>query len=320
MTDRSGLAQIEADLAYATQIRRQHTDLTQRLETQRTYLALVEERVQSLRDRLTEEAKDVAALETFSPTLIWATLRGSRVDDLERERAEREAARYAVAEAEARRDAARRELESTQARLDRLGDVDDVHRRALAAKEHWALANDPGLAAQLDDIARQRGRLLAAHTETAEAHAAGEAAAALVEQAVQLLGKAESWSTYDTFLGGGMLTDMVKYDRMDKAAKLLHEADVALEAFSRELADVGIASVDGIQVDAMTRTFDVFFDNIFSDLAVRSRIQDASRRAEAAGQAVRQALLRLDQAAHDIANQLSELDARRDHLLVGQPS
>ena len=320
MTERSELAQIEADLAHAAQVRRQHTDLTHRVETERSQLLLLEERVQGLRERLADEAKDVAALESFSPTLIWATLRGSRVDDLERERAEHEAARYAVAEAEARRDAVRRDLESTRARRNALGDVGDIHRRALAAKERWALAHDRDLAAALDDIAGQRGTLSAARKETAEAHAAGEAALALVEQAVQLLGKAESWSTYDTFLGGGLLSDMMKYDRMDEAAKVLHDADVALERFSRELADVGIASVDGVQVDGMTRTFDVFFDNIFSDMAVRSRIQDAGRRAETARQAVRQALLRLEKTSQEIAGQLTALDAERDRLLVGQAS
>ncbi|MEQ7010758.1 hypothetical protein ABN028_31715 [Actinopolymorpha sp. B17G11] len=317
MTEPSRLAQIEADLAHAAQIRRQHTDLTRRLSTEQAHVQLLDKQVEELRDRLADEAKDVDALESFSPTRIWATLRGSRTDDLDRERAERDAASYAVAEAEARRDAAHRNAESVQAQLNGLGDVDDIHSRALAAKEQWALTNDPALAASLEDIARQRGALIAARKETAEAYAAGKAASTLVEQAVEVLGKAESWSTFDTFLGGGLVTDMMKYNRMDEATDLLHRADVALGDFSRELADVGIAAIGGVQVDGMTRTFDVFFDNIFSDLAVRSRIQEAGRRAETASKAVRQALQQLEKTSRDIAGQLGELDARRDHLLSG---
>ena len=31
-----------------------------------------------------------------------------------------------------------------------------------------------------------------------------------------MLGSAGDWATYDTFFGGGMFTDTVKYDRMDR--------------------------------------------------------------------------------------------------------
>ncbi|MET9023898.1 hypothetical protein ABZV93_28380 [Actinopolymorpha sp. NPDC004070] len=98
---------------------------------------------------------------------------------------------------------------------------------------------------------------------------------------------------------------------------VLHRADVALGRFSRELADVGFAGVGGVEVDGLTRTFDVFFDNIFSDMAVRSRIQDAGRKASAARQAVRQALLRLEKTSQEIADQLTQLEEKRVLLLAG---
>lgn len=60
---------------------------------------------------------------------------------------------------------------------------------------------------------------------------------------------------------------MMKYDRLDQVAAVLRDVDVALDRFSRELSDVQLAAVRGVQVDGLTRTFDVFFDNIFSDLA-----------------------------------------------------
>jgi hypothetical protein len=143
MTAPSPLGRIEADLAYAAQIRRQHTDLTRRLTTERSHLQLLDERVRTLRDRLADEAKDVDALESFSPTRIWATLRGSHNDDLARERAEHEAARYAVAEAEARGAAVRRNVESLQAQLDRLGDVDHSTGPPLPPRRSGRSATTP---------------------------------------------------------------------------------------------------------------------------------------------------------------------------------
>ena len=64
-------------------------------------------------------------------------------DALEREIAERDAARYAVADAEAREAVARRDVEGLRARLDELGDVDARFAAALDAKHAWATTHDP---------------------------------------------------------------------------------------------------------------------------------------------------------------------------------
>jgi hypothetical protein len=314
MTDPDA-SRIEADLAHAAQVRREHADLQTRLTGAGGYLESAEQRVNELRQKLADEAGDVAKLESFSPTRIMATLKGSRVEDLDRENAEHDAARYAVAEAEARRDAAHRDVESLRSQLAALGDVEALHAGALAAKEEWASTHDPVTAAALSEIGQERGELAARDKEAREAHEAGREALGLLDQAGQLLGSAESWSTWDTFGGGGMLSDMAKYNKMDQATEVLHRADVALGRFSRELADLGMGAVGGAQVDTMIRTFDMFFDNIFTDMAVRSRIQDAGRRAAAAGQAVRRSLARLEETGREITRQLADLEARREEVL-----
>ena len=135
-------------------------------------------------------------------------------------------------------------------------------------------------------------------------------------QAQRLLGSAESWSAWDTFGGGGLITDMVKYDRLDQVAEVLRRADLALHAFTRELADVHLAGVEGVQVDGLTRTFDVFFDNIFSDLAVRSRIQDAGRRVHRAVSDVDRTLVGLSERGRGIAAELAALARQREELLL----
>jgi len=70
----------------------------------------------------------------------------------------------------------------------------------------------------------------------------------------------------------------MKYGRTDEATAQLRRADEALSASSRELAGVRMAAVRGVEVGEMTRMFDVWFDNIVSDWAVRDRIRDASDR------------------------------------------
>lgn len=70
----------------------------------------------------------------------------------------------------------------------------------------------------------------------------------------------------------------MKYGRTDEATAQLRRADEALSASSRELAGVRMAAVRGVEVGEMTRMFDVWFDNIVSDWAVRDRIRDAADR------------------------------------------
>ncbi|HSE70893.1 MAG TPA: hypothetical protein VLA97_09055 [Nocardioidaceae bacterium] len=272
--------------------------------------------MEQLRARLAEESADVERLESFSPTRIWASLRGSRATDLDRETAEREAARYSVAEAEARRAAAERDRDGLRARLVEIGDVEARYAEALRAKEEWLAEADPALAAQLAELAARRGELVARDKENQEAFNAGCAARDRLAHATQLLDSAGSWATWDTFAGGGMFTDMAKYAKLDRASEVLRHADAALQAFSRELADVGLAAVPTVQVDSMTRTFDVFFDNVFTDMAVRHRIQQTSAQVAQAAHCVAQALGALQQSGREIREQVTALDEERERLLA----
>lgn len=315
MTTSTPAADVQARLEQAEHARAEHARITERLTGARGYLESLEGRVAELRQRLDSESADVEKLESFSPTRILAALKGSASTALERETAERDAARYAVAEAEARRDMARRDCEGLEAQIRDLGDVLGDYERALEAKQAWVEVNDVSTASALDDLAAQRGRLLAEDNEAREAYASGQMALQMLGHAQELLGSAQSWSTWDTFGGGGMWSDMAKYQRIDEATAVLREADNALGVFSRELADVSMPPIEGVRIDGMSRTFDVFFDNIFSDMAVRGRIQDAAARTAHAGAAVSQALVAIQVKAQRIREELAALDARREQLL-----
>ncbi|HLN78550.1 MAG TPA: hypothetical protein VK204_16005 [Nocardioidaceae bacterium] len=308
--------QIQTELEQAAAARQEHAQLTRRLEGSAPHLADLEKQVADRRLILEDETADVEKLESFSAAKIWAHLKGSHATDVERESAERQAARYAVAEAEARRDAMQRDRAALEHRIAELGDVEGRYRRALADKQAWVSTSGGESAAALAEIAERRGELVAVDEEAREAFEAGKAAFDLLSHAASLLGNAGSWSTWDAFGGGGLLTDMMKYDNVDRATEALRRADLALTAFSRELADVNLPRVHGVQVDQLMRTFDVWFDNFFSDMAVRSRIQDASRRVDQAMHQVHEALAALEQKGRDIARELAHLDARREELLL----
>ena len=231
MTDAESLL---SDLETVAADQAQHDVLTVRLSAQRAALAAADAAVDSVRRRLDRETAEVAALEGLSPTRIVARLRGSLDGDLDRERAEQQAATYAVAEAVSRRSQIRADIDDVERRLAALAGLPERRDQAMAAREAWLLAHDHGLAVELEAIAARLGAAREQQREIAEARAAARTAAERLDRAREQLGSAQSWSTYDTFFGGGLITDMMKYDRIDDAARLIRSADDALKRLGAE--------------------------------------------------------------------------------------
>ena len=284
-----------------------------RLDAATSYAQQTAKRVQECRRALRSEERDVDKLEGMSWSRILTSLRGNHATELERQNAERDAARYALADAEARDQLARRDVEALQSQLAGLGDVDATYAAALSDRE--TTTEDPTLRAELTRISERRGVLAAEDREGREAFAAGQVAREHLQRASGLLSSARSWSTWDTFGGGGLFTDMMKYDKLDQVATEVRRADQALRRFARELSDLRLAGVEALNLDSMTQVFDVWFDNIFTDLRVRSRIGEAEARVGEALQRVETTMQGLSARGREIAAELAALDVRREELL-----
>lgn len=307
--------QVQAQLEAALEAAAEHARLTVRLAVADTELAAAEAQVGEARSRLADETTDVERLESFSPTRIWAGLRGSRESDLDRERAEQQQAEYTVAVVELRRDRARDACAALRSAYDGLGDVAARRAAALEAKAAWLAETGAPEAEELAQLASDLGAVRSTATELREALGAADDAADALAQADNLLSSARGWSTADTFFDGGLLTDMVKYDRMDQAQALMRRADDALSDLGVELADVGMEPVGGIEITQLVRAFDVWFDNIFSDWAVRERIGEAAARVAEARGAVGEVRRRLVDRLLQAESKEAVLVARREELL-----
>lgn len=308
---------IEAELVAAQAAVSELRHLSARRERAALAVRTAQQHVADARKRLADESADVARLESLSLTRVWAGLRGDRTERLDRERAEQQAAEYAVATEESRLASAEREAAAVDAAVAALGDVDARLARALDAKEAWLRAGGGTRAAELADVARETGALRAERTEIGEARAAAAQAADALTAAADELRGAHGWSTYDTFFDGGMVASLVKHGKLDRAAELVRRADAALAHLGVELGDLGERGVEGIGVDGLTRTLDIWFDNIFTDLSVRERITTARDRVESARHAVGQVAARLDARAQEAEARLTELTARRRRVLLG---
>jgi hypothetical protein len=279
--------------------------------------------LRALRDELsaalTGEQRDVERLEGRSLTRVVAALRGSRDEALARERAEADAARYRLAEAEGLLTVVQRELDAAQAVLAGLAGAPGAYAAALAYRERELSESGDERGRRLTTLAAERGRLSAELTEIAEARQAARDAADGLAEVADILGSASGWSTYDTFFGGGAIASAIKDDKLDQAAGAAARADELLAVLRTELADVAelTPTAPQLPLDGLTRFADIWFDNIFTDFAVRSRIQDAQASVARADDLVAGVQDRLAARADQATARLGALEAERRRLLSG---
>ncbi|MDO7868822.1 hypothetical protein [Nocardioides jiangxiensis] len=264
---------------------------------------------------LVEQQAGVTRLETMSPTRIWAALTLQRDSALARERAERDRASYLAAEAHGRLAALDADLSRLNQQLSAYRAVDDELEAALMAKEELLAATGARSGAELAGIAEERGTLSARLKELHEAAVAAVDARRALADADRLLGSARNWSNWDTFMGGGLFTDMVKYDRIDEATRAIGAAQRALAALERELADIGSQAALKLEASLGAKLFDTLFDNIFSDLAMRSRIVDAHDTVRRVLPRVVELLPPIDEEMRAVEAQVAALDSRRTTIL-----
>jgi hypothetical protein len=274
------LAALADAVRAAAAARTRHRRLGVQLETAGALVETRRSELAELQRRLRVEQTDVRRLETLSPTRIWATLRGDASDRLAVERAEADAVALAVAGAQARLDSAIAAAARVRGERDDLRGADQAYGEALAAYEVALRATGGRNAAELTEIADQLGVATARQREITEAVDALRATKTALDEALGKLDSAGGWSTYDTFFGGGFITDVVKHSNISEATSAFTEVNRALERLSTELADLGASTVDGVEISDTLAIFDVLFDNILSDWMVMDRISEARAGAE----------------------------------------
>lgn len=88
------------------------------------------------------------------------------------------------------------------------------------------------------------------------------------------LKSAKNWGFFD-MAGGGFVTTMFKRGKMDHAETALTNARDSMKNLRKELADVDeVVGID-LEIDGFISFADFFFDNVFVDWMVQSKINKA---------------------------------------------
>ncbi|EEI82051.1 hypothetical protein [Anaerococcus tetradius] len=114
------------------------------------------------------------------------------------------------------------------------------------------------------------------------------------DEALNFLKSASNWSLFD-LLGGEGITSLMKRSKIKKANKEIERMTLELEELRKELKDVDISLPLEISDTMEDNFFDVFFDNIFTDLRVNGEIKKKLAELRDFRQNIEELIQRLDQ-------------------------
>lgn len=114
------------------------------------------------------------------------------------------------------------------------------------------------------------------------------------DEALNFLKSASNWSLFD-LLGGEGISSLMKRSKIKKANKEIERMTWELEELRKELRDVDISLPLEISDTMEDNFFDVFFDNIFTDLRVNGEIKRKLAELRDFRQNIEELIQRLDQ-------------------------
>lgn len=224
--------------------------------------------------RLYYERRDVERLEKTSIANAVYRLSGKLESRLERERGD-------VSQAQAEYEKAAEALKQSTARVEALkreamlyGEKQRRFDQLLEDKRLWL--REAGTEISLELVSREQ--VVKEHAqrlrELEEAERAGQRALAAAERAIECLDSADGYATWD-LLGGGMIADLAKHGRLDEAEQHMEALRSQLSLFEKELNDVALDADIQVNVEGFLRMADYWFDNLFTDWTVKSRIEES---------------------------------------------
>ncbi|MFJ7971498.1 hypothetical protein [Psychrobacillus sp. NPDC096389] len=187
----------------------------------------------------------------------------------------------------------------------------------MQEKEQWLFAHTVDERQALENLYENRADLESMQKEIEEAMIAGKDALHALEQANTEFDSASAMSTWDTFLGGGILVTAMKHSSLNSSQDYIHNAQMALRRFETELMDVKNIATEVLQVDRsnfMTFT-DYFFDNIFTDWMIHSQINTSKDRLEEAIGQVEKVLEKLYAKSMEVETELEEVKYKINSII-----
>ncbi len=142
--------------------------------------------------------------------------------------------------------------------------------------------------------------------EVEEALGAGKIVNESLSRLIDKLNSARNWGIWD-ILGGKLISNIGKHSAIGAANKIADEVKNNLKKFKKELSDVNSFADLEISLSGFTSFADFFFDGIFVDFFVQSKINDARKNTQDLIESVDKIIQRLQSDLNHINKLLREL-------------
>lgn len=275
--------------------------LKKRLEQMGLQLIIRKRELEVAEENLAKETKDVETLKKISISTMISKLSGSFEGKEEKEKRE-------LYEAKLLYDDLFYTVEMLKDQMTLAEEEYETSKKELKELQQKGRLQFPEIEDTYQKLAQEIIHLNLKLKELEEAILAGNRVVSSAASAAKSLSSAKGWSTYDTFFGGGWFADLAKYDHLDDAQSQIQQVNYYLLEFKEELKDVDmLVKVKTNEYSSTQRSFDIFFDNIFTDLNTRNKIvQDQNSLYDMIDE-VEKAVEALKQEKYEVENKLSEL-------------
>jgi len=275
---------------------------------------VLEERVEELSAQKNKEQLEVDRLEKRSLANYFYQVVGKLDEKLTKEKQEayEAAVKYDAAYSELQQieaDIRARELEYGKIRRSK-----ERYQEVLKEKkEALKLSGVP----EADKIFRLEAQITSLDVQMRELDEAvweGQKAGQIADRILKSLSDAEGWGTWD-MLGGGLLADMAKHSHLDEAQDQVERLQSALRCFKTELADVKVIADMQVNIDGFLRFADYFFDGLFADWTVMSKISDAKKQVENVKNQINTLLHKLDRSRKSVTEERNNAQNKLQELI-----
>jgi len=272
-----------------------------------------------LERQLTKEQLDVEKLEGFSFSNMVRNWRGNLDEIRDQEKAEAAAVELKWNEAVKMVEDLEQEERNVRVELadESFRQLQPRWQQLMDEKKQWLKENSPENYAVIESLYTRKTEIKTMLKEIDEAQSAGTTAKSLLSSAIDQLASAKSFSTWDTFLGGGMIVTAMKHNAIDESEDTIHRAQMALQRFQREMKDVQALEASAFTVErgSFIQVADYFFDDIFSEWTIHSRIKKSQGNLENTSRDVSTVLHSLDEKKRVLQSELSEVESKSKEMI-----
>lgn len=265
-----------------------------------------------LKNRMISEQNDVDRLEQGGISSFLYELMGRKEEKLEQERQEAYEAKSKYNTVVFQLMSIEKEISRYEAQLRELAGCEEEYQRLMEIRLEQMKQTNPEIIVLEQRIIESQSD----QKEILEAKIAAKAALDKANEAKSSIDSAGGWSTFD-LLGGGAMADMMKYAKLNEAERRIQELQVLLGRLKTELADVQVDVDVQVKVGDFLMMADFFFDNLFTDYAVRSKISNAKAQLEQVMDQIRDVICQMDDLMTREQKNEKELKIRMEQIASG---